>query len=160
MIEQSPVAVRDRPQPFEEPGKHANVIRIELGMALDGSWSIAVVRDRVMRLGDVDVRVGALAQLAAAESAVETGLKSVIAIAEDYPELRSSDQFLELQAQLEGTENRINVARLRFNEKVRAFNAAIRHLPGSLVAGIGNFRRKAYFQAEEGTDRALGLEYD
>jgi len=102
----------------------------------------------------------ALAQLAAAESAVETGLKSVIAIAEDYPELRSSDQFLELQAQLEGTENRINVARLRFNEKVRAFNAAIRHLPGSLVAGIGNFRRKAYFQAEEGTDRALGLEYD
>ena len=76
-------------------------------------------------------------------------LRTVMAVAEAYPELRSSDQFLELQGQLEGTENRINVARMRFNEAVRAYNSAIRYLPGSLVASLGNFHRKAYFQSSE-----------
>jgi LemA protein len=87
--------------------------------------------------------------LAEAEARMGAGIRTVMAVAEAYPELRSSDQFLELQGQLEGTENRINVARMRFNEAVRAYNAAIRYLPGSLVASLGNFHRKAYFQSSE-----------
>jgi LemA protein len=90
-----------------------------------------------------------LRTLAEAEARMGAGIRTVMAVAEAYPELRSSDQFLELQGQLEGTENRINVARMRFNEAVRAYNAAIRYLPGSLVASLGNFHRKAYFQSSE-----------
>jgi LemA protein len=90
-----------------------------------------------------------LRSLAEAEARMGAGVRTVMAVAEAYPELRSSDQFLELQGQLEGTENRINVARMRFNEAVRAYNTAIRYLPGSLVAGLGNFHRKAYFQSGE-----------
>lgn len=101
----------------------------------------------------------ALAKLAAAETQMQHGLQSLMAVVENYPELRSSDQFLELQAQLEGTENRINVARMRFNEAVRAFNAATRQLPGSIIAGVTNFRRKAYFQAEAGSADAPALQY-
>ena len=101
----------------------------------------------------------ALAALSASDAGLRGALDDIRAVAEAYPELRASDQFLELQAQLEGTENRINVARLRFNEAAEAYNAAIRRLPGSLVAGFGNFQRKAYFQADAGSDEAqpLGL---
>ena len=62
--------------------------------------------------------------------------------------MRSGDQFLSLQAQLEGTENRINVARMEFNESVGAYNSAIRRLPGTLIASFGDFKRKAYFETE------------
>jgi len=97
-------------------------------------------------------------QLAQLQSTLGNRLTGFVALAESYPELRASDQFLELQAQLEGTENRINVARLQFNESVADFNAAIRRLPGTLVAGIGNFQRKAYFKSEEGADQAPQLD--
>ncbi len=87
----------------------------------------------------------ALASLDQSQSLLMQSLRGVVATAEAYPGLRSADQFLALQAELEGTENRINIARIRFNEEVRGFNEATRRLPGSLVAGIGNFQRKAYF---------------
>jgi LemA protein len=83
-----------------------------------------------------------------------------MATAEAYPELRSSDQFLELQAQLEGTENRVNVTRMRFNELVGDYNASIRRVPGALVATVGNFRRKAYFQADGEARNAPDLKFD
>jgi LemA protein len=91
----------------------------------------------------------AMARLAAAQAAVERSLGRLFALAEDYPDLRAADQFLELQAQFEGTENRLNVARIEFNQRVEEFNGAIRQLPGSLLARLGDFRRKAYFQAAE-----------
>jgi LemA protein len=92
-------------------------------------------------------------ELLRAQATLKSRMSGFMALAEDYPELRASDQFLELQAQLEGTENRINVARLRFNESVNSYNAAIRRLPGTLVAGMGSFKRKAYFQADENSDQ-------
>ena len=98
----------------------------------------------------------AMERLAAAQAAVERSLGRLFALAEDYPDLRAADQFLELQAQLEGTENRLNVARIEFNQRVEEFNGAIRQLPGSLLARLGDFRRKAYFQAAEGA--AAGTE--
>jgi LemA protein len=75
-------------------------------------------------------------------------------LVESYPELKASDNFLELQASLEGTENRIGVARMTFNEKVTAFNASIRKMPTSFIAGFGNFQRKAYFKSDEGAQHA------
>ena len=90
----------------------------------------------------------ALARLAQAQQALGGSLKNLIAVAESYPNLRSGDQFLSLQAQLEGTENRINVARMEFNESVGAYNSAIRRLPGTLIASLSDFKRKAYFETE------------
>ena len=101
-----------------------------------------------------------LRQLYEAQGRIGRGMTALLAVAEDYPDLRSSDQFLELQAQLEGTENRINVARMRFNEAVRDYNRAIRQLPGALVAQVGNFKRKAYFQSEEDARNAPELAFD
>ncbi len=96
-----------------------------------------------------------LAALDASQSALMQSLRGVMVAVEAYPTLRSADQFLALQAELEGTENRINVARLRFNDAVQKFNADIRVLPGSLVAGLGKFQRKAYFTAAAGDHKAV-----
>lgn len=101
----------------------------------------------------------AMARIQEANAGVDRALVDVMALAEDYPELRASDQFLELQGQLEGTENRINVARIRFNETVESFNGAIRRVPGSVLAGLGGFRRKAYFKAEEGASTKPEVEF-
>jgi LemA protein len=103
---------------------------------------------------------GALNKVADSQEQVLLGMKGLLAVAEGYPELRSSDQFLTLQAQLEGTENRINVARLRFNEAAQDFNAAIRKMPISLVASANGMQRKAYFTADEGASRAKKLNLD
>ena len=101
-----------------------------------------------------------LARLAAAQSRMDRSINALMATAEAYPELRSSDQFLELQAQLEGTENRLNVTRMRFNELVGNYNASIRRVPGALVATVGSFRRKAYFQADGEARNAPDLRFD
>lgn len=97
--------------------------------------------------------------LAAAQGAVDKHATRLFGLVENYPQLRSSDNFLSLQDQLEGTENRINVARMVFNESVRVYNSAIRRMPASLVAGLGRFSRKAYFQAEEGAETAVDVEW-
>jgi LemA protein len=96
---------------------------------------------------------GLLAELANAQAIVGKSARGLIAMAESYPQLRASDQFLELQAQFEGTENRILTARNRFDEAVENYNGAIRKLPGSLLASIGNFQRKAYFRADAASAR-------
>ena len=101
-----------------------------------------------------------LKELFAAQTRVGRSMTQLFGVVEAYPNLRSADQFLELQAQLEGTENRINVARMRFNDAVRAYNAAIRRLPGSLIARVGGFRRKAYFQSDEEARDAPALQFD
>lgn len=117
------------------------------------------------RQADAQVEAGpeaeaAMARLAAAQAAVDRSLGRFFALAENYPDLRAGDQFLELQAQLEGTENRLNVARIQFNQRVEEFNGAIRQLPGSLLARLGDFRRKAYFQAAEGAAAAAEIRFD
>ena len=80
-------------------------------------------------------------------------------ISEQYPELKANEHYLELQAQLEGTENRITVARRDFNAAVREYNTSIRHFPSSLVAGIFGFDSKAYFEADAGADKAPEVEF-
>jgi LemA protein len=101
----------------------------------------------------------ALARLAEAQDVLGGSLRKFVALAESYPNLRSADQFLALQAQLEGTENRINVARMEFNGAVGDYNSAIRRLPGSLVAGIGDFKRKAYFETEGAAEAPVEVEF-
>jgi LemA protein len=92
-----------------------------------------------------------MGRLAAAQSRFGKDIMGIFALTENYPDLKSSDNFMALQDQIEGTENRINIARIVFNEAVRDYNRSLRVMPGSLVAGIGGFKRKAYFEADEGT---------
>jgi LemA protein len=67
---------------------------------------------------------------------------------ERYPDLKANQNFLALQSQLEGTENRINVERDRFNEQVRTYNSAVKRIPTSIVAAMGGFEARGYFEAE------------
>ncbi len=101
-----------------------------------------------------------LRRLTEAQVALGTSMHRILALSENYPQLRSSDQVLALQAELEGTENRINVARMRFNEAASDFNAAIRRMPASLVASLGDFRRKAYFTSDAGANRPVEVSLD
>ena len=96
---------------------------------------------------------------AKAEGAMENALGRLLALSENYPELRSSENFIRLQDELAGTENRIAVARGRYNESVNARNASIRQFPGSLFApGLG-FQPAEYFQASEGAESVPRVEF-
>lgn len=90
-----------------------------------------------------------------AQAALGQNLTRLLATVENYPQLRSMENFLALQDQLEGTENRINVSRMVFNESVGDYNAAIRKMPGAMVASFGDFKRKAYFKSDEGAENAV-----
>ena len=86
-----------------------------------------------------------------AQGQLSTALSRLLVVSENYPQLRATEAFQNLQAQLEGTENRISVERQRYNESVRDYNTAVRQFPGSLVAGFRGFTPSdAYFEAAEG----------
>ena len=76
-----------------------------------------------------------------------------------YPDLKANQNFLELQAQLEGTENRINVARTNFNNAAKNFNTAIRRFPKNILAGLFGFEKRAYFEAAEGAEQAPQVQF-
>jgi LemA protein len=82
----------------------------------------------------------------------------LFAVAENYPQLRASEQFMQLQSQIEGAENRINITRMQFNESVGDFNRYMRTIPANIVAAVSGFKRKAYFKAEEKAHKPIELE--
>ncbi|MGL6159607.1 LemA family protein [Microbulbifer sp.] len=100
-----------------------------------------------------------LDRIAASQGKLAESARHLFAVVENYPDLRSADQFLGLQAQLEGTENRINVARMRFNEAVQSYNSRIRSVPANLIASAGGFQRKAYFRAGQEARDAQALPF-
>ncbi|MDB5131183.1 MAG: LemA family protein [Mucilaginibacter sp.] len=90
----------------------------------------------------------------AAQGQLSTALGRLLVASENYPTLRANDNFTALQAQLEGTENRINVARLDFNDAVQQYNTTIRSFPANITAGLFGFHSKGSFAAEAGADKA------
>ena len=88
---------------------------------------------------------GAMEQFAAAQAGLSSALSRLLVVVERYPELKANQNFLELQSQLEGTENRIAVERGRYNESAQAFNTAVRRFPANIVANMSGFKQKAYF---------------
>jgi len=90
---------------------------------------------------------------------LSAALGRLIAISENYPDLKASQNFLELQAQLEGTENRINVERRNFNEAAQKYNIKIRRFPTSVLAGLFGFDKKPYFEAETGSEAAPQVQF-
>lgn len=94
-----------------------------------------------------------------AQGEVGSALSRLLAVTENYPELKANENFKELQAQLEGTENRISVERRKFNKTVRGYNTAIRKFPRNIVAGMFGFEKHPYFEAEEGSEKAPEVKF-
>ena len=100
-----------------------------------------------------------LAAYQAAQGELSQALGRLLAVAENYPDLKANENFRDLQAQLEGTENRITIARQQFNETARKFNTKIRRFPNNIIASICGFEKKAYFEAEDGAEKAPKVEF-
>ena len=94
-----------------------------------------------------------------AQGQLSMALGRLMAVSEAYPDLKANQNFLELQAQLEGTENRITVARNTFNEQAKAYNVLIRRFPNSIIAQMFGFDKKPYFEAEAGAEKAPTVEF-
>ena len=101
-----------------------------------------------------------IAKYQAAQDQLSSALSRLLVVVEQYPDLKANQNFLELQAQLEGTENRIAVARSKFNETVNEYNSYIRKFPNNIIAGLFNFDKKGYFKAAEGADKAPEVEFN
>lgn len=100
-----------------------------------------------------------IAEYQKAQGEVSAALGKLLAISESYPDLKANQNFLELQAQLEGTENRISVARRDFNETSKTYNTQIRRFPKNILAGVFGFSKISYFEAEAGSEKAPTVEF-
>ncbi len=101
----------------------------------------------------------AIQQFQQAQGGLSSALSKLLVTVEKYPDLKANQNFLELQAQLEGTENRITVERQRFNEVTQEYNSTIRRFPSNLTASMFGFEKKGYFEAEKGTEKAPKVEF-
>ncbi len=113
--------------------------------------NVAAARSRVGQVNMQNLANDPNAQEAyiQAQGQLSSALSRLIAVSENYPNLKANENFLSLQSQLEGTENRITVERRKYQEAVQAYNTAIRRFPGSVVAGFTGFHARAYFAADE-----------
>lgn len=109
--------------------------------------ALADARTKYSGAQTIDEKAGAATQ-------VESALSRLLVIVENYPQLRSAESVTNLMTQLEGTENRISVERMRFNEAVRALNISIKRFPSNILAGMFGFNERVYFEGSEGADIA------
>ncbi len=112
-----------------------------------------------VKVDPTDLTPERLAQYQKAQGNVSAALGRLLMVAENYPQLKANQNFLELQSQLEGTENRITVARKDFNDAAKAYNVAIRRFPKNILAGIFGFDKKSYFEAESGAEKAPEVKF-
>lgn len=106
-----------------------------------------------------DLTPEALAKFNAAQGELSAALGKLLMITESYPDLKANQNFLELQAQLEGTENRIATERMKFNETAKGYNTLIRTFPNNILASVFNFEKKGYFEAQAGAETAPKVEF-
>jgi LemA protein len=105
------------------------------------------------------MNAASLQQFQQAQQGLSSALSRLMVVVEKYPDLKANQGFLDLQAQLEGTENRITVERKRFNDAARNYNVSIKTFPNNIFAGMFNFDEKAYFQAVQGAEKAPKVEF-
>jgi len=101
----------------------------------------------------------AFSQFQQAQDGLSSALQRLLVVTENYPQLKANENFLALQSQLEGTENRIAVERRRFNLAVQAYNTMILQFPGSIIAGFGNFKEAQYFKSVAGAEQAPQVKF-
>jgi LemA protein len=149
-----------------------NLVRTVQGAANFEKSTLTEVVNARARVGQVQMPQGApgaagalpnneqgMQQFAAAQQGLSNALSRLLVVVERYPDLKANQNFLELQSQLEGTENRIAVERQRYNQAAQQFNTAIRRFPANLVASSGGFKAKVYFQGVQGSNQAPAVEF-
>jgi LemA protein len=142
-----------------------NLVETVKGVAnFEQSTYIAVAEARA-KAGQVRLTADALkdpeamARFEQAQGEVSSALSRLLVTVEQYPELKANQNFLDLQTQLEGTENRIAVERARFNETVQTYNVAVRRFPAGLLAGMLGYAQRPYFEAREGAEQAPAVKF-
>ncbi|MBL4656216.1 MAG: LemA family protein [Bacteroidia bacterium] len=106
-----------------------------------------------------NLNAASMQQFQQAQAGLSSALSKLMVVVERYPDLKANQNFLELQAQLEGTENRIAVERRKFNESVKVYNTYIRSFPKNMVAGMYGFERKVQFKADAGADKVPEVKF-
>lgn len=141
-----------------------NLVATVKGYANHESSTLQAVVDARAKATSINVDASNLSeeQIAAfqkAQGELSSALSRLLAVSEAYPELKANENFKELQAQLEGTENRIAVERKNYNETAKGYNVKVRSFPANLIAGMFGFGQKGYFQASEGAQNAPVVEF-
>lgn len=101
-----------------------------------------------------------LAKYQAAQAQLQGAFSRLMAVAEAYPDLKTTKSFQDFQTQIEGTENRINIARQDYNKSVNGYNLQVKTFPNNLFAGIFNFKEKQYYKADVGSEKAPEIQFD
>lgn len=112
-----------------------------------------------MTVDSANLSEEAIAKFNEAQGELSTALGRLLLIQENYPDLKANQQFSELQAQLEGTENRIATERMKFNDAAKVYNTMIRKFPDNIIASIFGFEKKGYFEAQAGAETAPKVEF-
>ncbi|MEX6626401.1 LemA family protein [Tenacibaculum salmonis] len=142
-----------------------NLVKTVQGAAdFEKSTLIGVIEARA-KATSVNINAGDLtpenmAQFQKAQAGLSGALSKLLVSVERYPDIKANKNFLELQSQLEGTENRINVARDRFNESVNIYNKLIKKFPGSLLAGLFNFDEMNRYKSDAGSENAPNINFN
>ncbi len=143
-----------------------NLVEVVKGYAAHEKETLTAVTEARAKVGqmklgaDVINNPQAMAQFQAAQGGISSALSRLMVVAERYPDLKANQNFADLQHQLEGTENRINVARVRYNEAVQVFNTSIRTFPNNLTNNmLLHLQRKEPFKAEAGAEKAPKVKF-
>jgi len=137
-----------------------NLVETVKGYASHEKETFAAVTEARARVGQLTVTPEVLENPEAfqrfqqAQGEISSALSRLMAVAENYPDLKANQNFLGLQAQLEGTENRISTERRRFNQTVQQYNTKIRRFPTNMIAGMFGFEKKLYFESQPGAEEA------
>ena len=142
-----------------------NLVSTVKGYAAHESGTLEKVTEARAKAGSITLTADELtpenmARFQQAQNELSGALKSLLAVSEAYPDLKANENFLVLQKQLEGTENRIATERMRFNEAVEKYNLKVLRFPGNIWAGIFGFDRKDMFKADEGAQNAPKVSFD
>jgi LemA protein len=151
-----------------------NLVRTVQGAANFEKSTLEAVVNARSRVGQVQAPAGgppgtqsslpndpeAMQKFAAAQEGLSSALSRLLVVVERYPDLKSNQNFLQLQSQLEGTENRIAIERRRYNEVAQTFNTAVLRFPANLVASMSGFKPKAYFKGEAGSSKAPEVNFN
>lgn len=137
-----------------------NLVNTVKGYAKHESQVLQAVTEARAKVGQVKLNtLEDVKKYQEAQSQLSSAISRLLLVAEKYPDLKANQNFLELQSQIEGTENRISVERQRFNESTREMNAYLRKFPQSIIAGLRGFKERPYFEAEAGAKIAPKVEF-
>ena len=141
-----------------------NLVSTVKGAAAHEANTLQAVTDARAKVGTVNITADQLTEenlkkFQQAQNELSGALKSLLAVSEAYPNIKGTENFRDLQTQLEGTENRISTARVDYTNAVNKYNNSVMKFPGNIIAGMFGFEKKAYFEAEEGSEKAPKVEF-